>query len=219
MKFTHLTFDCYGTLIDWRNGIESHLGELLRRNGLAQGVSVYPIYLKFEAEEEGEYKSYKDILIDTAMSSADYFSISITKEEAREFAASVPSWKPFADTLESLREMGERGFMRVILSNIDRGLLRDTISLNRLEIDGYVTAEDVGSYKPALGHWNHFFDEYKAAKNGTLHVAQSIYHDIRAARSIGIATAWINRYSDAKPSDVNPTYVAPDLRSLLRALD
>ncbi len=99
MKFTHLTFDCYGTLIDWRNGIESHLGELLRRNGLAQGVSVYPIYLKFEAEEEGEYKSYKDILIDTAMRSADHFRISITKEEAREFAASVPSWKPFADTI------------------------------------------------------------------------------------------------------------------------
>jgi 2-haloalkanoic acid dehalogenase type II len=218
LRFTHLTFDCYGTLIDWRNGIESHLGEVLRKKGLARGVSVYPIYLRFEAEEEGKYKFYKDILTDTAIRSADHFKISITKDEAREFAGSVPSWKPFADTLESLREMGEKGYKRVILSNIDRDLLRDTINQNRLEVDGYVTAEDVGSYKPALGHWNRFFDEYRATKDGTLHVAQSLFHDIRPASNIGIATAWINRYSDEKPSDVNPKYVTPDLRSLLKAL-
>lgn len=218
MKFTHLTFDCYGTLIDWRNGIESHLGELLRKHGLAQDVSVYQIYLRFEAEEEGKYKSYKDILTDTAIKSADHFKMSITKDEAREFAASVPLWKPFTDTVESLRQMGERGYKRVILSNIDRDLLRDTINQNRLEVDGYVTAEDVGSYKPALGHWNRFFDEYRTTKDGTLHVAQSVFHDIRPASNIGIATAWINRYSDEKPSGVNPTYVTPDLRSLLKVL-
>lgn len=218
MKFTHLTFDCYGTLIDWRNGIEAHLGDLLRKNGLAQGVRVYPIYLRFEAEEDGKYKSYKDILADTAMKSAGHLRVSITKEEARKFASSVPSWKPFVDTLESLRQIGEKGYKRVILSNIDRDLLRDTINQNRLEVDGYVTAEDVGSYKPALGHWNRFFDEYKATKNETLHVAQSLYHDIRPATSIGVATAWINRYSDVKPSEINPAYVSPDLRSFLKAL-
>jgi len=218
MRFTHLTFDCYGTLIDWRNGIESHLGELLRKNGLAPGVSVYPIYLKLEAEEEGKYKPYRDILIDTALRAAQHFRISITKQEAGRFAASVPSWTPFGDTVESLRQMGERGYKRVILSNVDRDLLRGTVSWNRLEVDGYVTAEDVGSYKPAVGHWNRFFDEYNATKDGTLHVAQSVYHDVIPANRIGIATAWINRYSDAKPSDVNPTYVALDLRSLLKVL-
>jgi 2-haloalkanoic acid dehalogenase type II len=218
MRFTFLTFDCYGTLIDWRNGIEFHLGELLRKNGLAPSVSVYPTYLRFEAEEEGKYKSYKDILTDTALRAADHFKISITREEARSFAASVPSWTPFVDTRESLREMGDRGYKRVILSNVDRDLLRGTIRQNRLEVDGYVTAEDVGSYKPALGHWNRFLDEYKANKDGTLHVAQSIYHDIRPASRIGLATAWVNRYSDPKPSDVNPTFFAPDLKSLLRAL-
>lgn len=218
MKFTHLTFDCYGTLIDWRNGIESHLGELLQKNGLARHVSVYPVYLKFEAEEEGRYRSYRDILTDAAIRSADHFGISISKEEARGFAASIPLWKPFADTLESLRKMGERGYKRVILSNIDRDMLRDTINENRLEVDGYVTAEDVGSYKPALGHWNRFFDEYKPTEGGTLHVAQSIFHDIRPASNLSIATAWINRYSEAKPFDVNPTFVSPDLGSLLKAL-
>jgi 2-haloalkanoic acid dehalogenase type II len=218
MKFTHLTFDCYGTLIDWRDGIESHLGELLRKNGLAPGVTVYPIYLKFEAEEEGKYKSYKDILTDTAIRVANHLRVSMTKEEAVRFATSVPLWKPFGDTIESLRQMGERGYKRVILSNIDRDILKGTINQNHLEVDGYVTAEDVGSYKPALGHWNRFFDEYKAPRDRTLHVAQSTYHDIIPTSRIGISNAWINRYSDKKPAEVNPTYVAPDLRSLLKVL-
>ena len=218
VRFTHLTFDCYGTLIDWRNGIESHLGELLRKNGLAPAAKVYPIYLKAEAEEEGNYRPYRDILTDSALRAAEHFRISITREEARSFAASVPSWTPFVDTVESLRQIGEKGYRRVILSNVDRDLLKGTVDQNHLEIDGYVTAEDVGSYKPALGHWNRFFDEYKASKDRTLHVAQSIYHDIRPAGRIGIATAWINRYSDAKPSDVNPTYFVPDLTALLKAL-
>ena len=218
MRFTHLTFDCYGTLIDWRNGIESHLGELLRKNGLAPAAKVYPIYLKAEAEEEGNYRPYRDILADSALRVAEHFGISMPREEARSFAASVPSWTPFVDTVESLRQIGEKGYKRVILSNVDRDLLKGTINQNQLEVDAYVTAEDVGSYKPALGHWNRFFDEYKASKDRTLHVAQSIYHDIRPAGRIGIATAWINRYSDAKPSDINPTYVVPDLTALLKAL-
>ena len=218
VRFTYITFDCYGTLIDWRNGIESHLGELLRKNGLAPAAKVYPIYLKVEAEEEGNYRPYRDILTDSALRAAEHFRISITREEARSFAASVPSWMPFVDTVESLRQIGEKGYKRVILSNVDRDLLKGTINQNQLEVDAYVTAEDVGSYKPALGHWNRFFDEYKASKDRTLHVAQSIYHDIRPAGRIGIATAWINRYSDAKPSDINPTYVVPDLTAFLKAL-
>jgi len=218
VRFTYLTFDCYGTLIDWRNGIESHLGELLRKNGLAPAAKVYPIYLKVEAEEEGNYRPYRDILTDSALRAAEHFRISITREEARSFAASVPSWTPFVDTVESLRQIGEKGYRRVILSNVDQDLLKGTISQNHLEVDGYVTAEDVGSYKPALEHWNRFFDEYKPTKDRTLHVAQSIFHDIRPASRIGIATAWINRYSDAKPADVNPTYVVPDLSALQQAL-
>ena len=218
MKFTHLTFDCYGTLIDWRKGIETHLGELLRRNRLPSGVSVFPLYLKFEAEEEGQYKSYKGVLRDTAIKVAKHLMVSITENEAKMFAASVPSWPPFSDTMESLKELGRRGYKRVILSNIDRDLLKETILQNSLDIDGYITAEDVGSYKPSLGHWNRFFEAYKASKETTLHVAQSIYHDIIPCSELAISTAWINRYSEANPPEVNPTYVFRDLRSLIKLL-
>ena len=218
VKFTHLTFDCYGTLIDWRGGLRTHLGGLLTKNGLLPEVDVYPIYVKLEAEEEGSYKSYREILQDTALAVAAHFNLSIRDEEAREFAETVPNWNPFQDTVDSLRKLGERGYKRVILSNIDRDLLQKTIERNDLSVDGYITAEDVGSYKPSPGHWNRFFEEYKASKTETLHVAQSIYHDILPTGKMGIANAWINRYEDVRPSEVTPTFVLPDLAGLVDML-
>jgi 2-haloalkanoic acid dehalogenase type II len=218
VKFTHLTFDCYGTLVDWRKGIEAHLGELLRKNGLPSGVSVFPLYMKLEAEEEGQYKSYREILRDTAVKVAKHLNVSITENEAKIFAASVPSWPPFDDTVASLKELGRRGYKRVILSNIDRDLLKETILRNSLDVDGYITAEDVGSYKPSPGHWNRFFDAYKTRKEATLHVAQSIFHDIIPCSKLAIPTAWINRYNEATPPAVNPTYVFDSLKSLMRLL-
>ena len=219
VKFTHLTFDCYGTLIDWRNGLESYLGGLLERKGLQPGVSVYPIYVRLEAEQEGNYRSYKDILRDTANLVAEHFNLSITDYEAQEFAETVPSWKPFSDTVSALKVLGERGYKRIILSNVDRDLLQETVIRNNLPVDGYVTAQDVGSYKPSPGHWNHFFRAYKVTKGETLHVAQSIYHDIIPSSKIGVANAWINRYGDEKPAEVYPTFTFPNLAGLLGLLD
>jgi 2-haloacid dehalogenase len=214
MKFTHLTLDCYGTLIDWRKGIEAHLGELLRKNGLPSGVSVFPVYVKFEAEEEGQYKSYREVLRDAAVEVAKHLNVSIAENEAKMFAASVPSWPPFGDTVVSLKELGKRGYKRVILSNIDKDILKETILRNSLDVDGYITAEDVGSYKPSPGHWDRFFDAYKTRKEATLHVAQSIFHDIIPCGKLAISTAWINRYSEPNPPGINPTYVLGDLKSL-----
>ena len=218
MKFTHVTFDCYGTLIDWRKGIEFHLGELLRSNGLDPDVSVHPLYVRLEVEEEGQYKSYREVLRDTAAKVADHLRVSITREQAEEFAASVPSWPPFGDTVETLSELGRRGYRRVILSNIDRDILKKTITQNSLGVDGFITAEDVGSYKPALGHWNRFFEVYKPSKEATVHVAQSVYHDIIPSSELCISNAWINRYSEAKPPAISPSYVFEDLKGLLSVL-
>lgn len=218
VKFTHLTLDCYGTLIDWRKGIEVNLGELLKKNGLRSDVNVFPLYLEIEAEEEGQYKSYRDVLKDTAIKVAERFGVSISEREAKAFATSIFSWPPFGDTVESLKELGKRGYKRVILSNVDRDLLKETILQNGLDVDGYITAQDVGSYKPSFGHWDRFFQTYKASKETTLHVAQSVYHDIVPCGELAISTAWINRYSESKPAGINPTFALGDLRSLLELL-
>ena len=218
VKYGYLTFDCYGTLVDWRRGIENHLGELLKGKGAPSDLSVFPLYARFESEEETQYKSYREILSDTAIKVANYLRLPIAEKDAKAFAASVPFWPPFGDTMESLAELGERGYKRVILSNVDRDLLNETVSHNSLDIDGYVTAEDVGSYKPTFGHWNRFFEVYKASRDRTLHVAQSMYHDIVPCGKLGISTAWINRYSEAGLTNVKPTYILSDLRNLLKVL-
>jgi FMN phosphatase YigB (HAD superfamily) len=110
------------------------------------------------------------------------------------------------------------GYKRVILSNIDKDLLKGTVLQNSLEVDGYITAEDVGSYKPSIEHWNRFFAEYKASKANVLHVAQSVFHDIIPSSKMGVANAWINRYSDPEPAGINPTYVFRDLKGLVKGL-
>ena len=216
--FSYLTFDCYGTLIDWRKGIDISLGNLLRKNGLPAEVSVYSDYIRLEASEELGYKSYREVLRSTAIKVADALRISITKEDANAFASSVPSWPPFNDSVETLKQLGQKGCQRIILSNIDRETLKKTLLQNGLEVDGYITAEDVGSYKPSLEHWRRFFDQYKVTREETLHVAQSLFHDIIPSSKLAISTAWINRYSETNSSGTTPTYVFPDLRGLVKFL-
>jgi len=179
---------------------------------------VHSTYVKLEAEQEGQYKSYRKILHDTAISVARHFDLPITDDEAQQFAETIQDWKPFDDTVSSLRALGERGYKRVILSNVDRDLLQKTIARNNLEVDGYITAEDVGSYKPSLGHWSRFFTDYKVTKPETLHVAQSLYHDIIPSSKIGLANAWINRYAEEKPPEINPVWIFPGLAELLHVL-
>jgi 2-haloalkanoic acid dehalogenase type II len=205
-------------LIDWRTGVDENLGELLRRKGLRANESIHPVYVALEAEQQAHFKPYRQVLQDTAILVAKYFRLSITEGEAREFAATIKKWKPFDDTVPSLKELGRRGYKRVILSNVDRDLLQETISYNDLQVDGYITAEDVGSYKPAIGHWNRFFEQYKVEKREVLHVAQSVYHDIIPATRIGLASVWINRYGEPKPAEVEPAFVTSGMSELLDLL-
>jgi len=173
--------------------------------------------VKLEAEEESDSKPYREVLKNTAMRIASHFGTSVREGQAKEFAESVPYWTPFSDTTETLKELGRRGYKRVILSNVDRDLLRETILRNGLEVDGFITAEDVRSYKPAVGHWNTFLERYKASKESTLHIAQSLYHDVLPATKLGFGVAWINRYGEGN-GGASPKYSFNDLKSLLRIL-
>src|SRR5437762_3074560 len=116
-----------------------------------------------------------------------------------------------------MTELGRIGYKRVILSNVDRDLLRETILRNGLEVDGFITAEDARSYKPAAGHWNVFLGRYKASKKSTLHIAQSLYHDILPANKLGFSVAWLNRYG-GRNGGASPSYTFNDLKSLLTIL-
>jgi FMN phosphatase YigB (HAD superfamily) len=114
--------------------------------------------------------------------------------------------------------MGEMGYRRYILSNVDEDLLKVTIERNGLDVDGYVTAEEIHSYKPAPRHWESFVSRTGARISDDLHVAQSIFHDIRPAQGLGFATAWVNRYHESLVPDVHPDYICQSLSDLVKIL-
>ena len=217
MGYRYLTFDCYGTLIDWRTGIERELISVLGRISL-RGQELLDAYGTAEKEEEATYKKYREVLRRSLLSMSDRLGADVNDEAARKFAGSVPRWPAFPDTASFLHEMGERGYKRYILSNVDNDLLADTIRDHHLEVDGYVTAEQVGSYKPRDGHWLEFLRRTGAKKEEVLHIAQSIYHDVIPTQRLGIDSVWVDRYSEPLPSEASPSMICSSLADLAAAI-
>lgn len=213
------TFDCYGTLIDWRTGIEQTLGWALRSRGYTGTSRIFPVYDESERVEEAGYAPYREVLAFSAMRTAERLGVKLPALEAEKFAESLPRWPAFPDTVEVLHELGQRRVGRFILSNVDRGLLQGTIRRNHLEVDGFVTAEDVRSYKPAPSHWLTFLRDHPIDRANVLHVAQSLFHDIVPAQRLGLRTVWVNRYDDPQPPDIRPTYTIRNLRELLGLIE
>ncbi len=213
-----LTFDCYGTLVDWRQGVEDHLGGLLRRAGWSGSASLFPHYGRAEQKLERSYRSYRDVLCLAARQVAWDLGCELSRSDASAFANSLPYWPAFNDSVAVLRELGARGYGRYLLSNVDRDLLTETVARQGLEVEGFVTAEDVRSYKPSPDHWLRFLENVEPDRGRVLHVAQSLHHDIGPATRLGFATAWINRYRQKPPVGVRPKLILPDLESLLPLL-
>lgn len=216
-QYRYLTFDCYGTLVDWRTGLERAFESSFGRLPISGG-DLYRAYIAEEASQENSYKRYRSILAETSVRVAMRLGVTAGDREGWNFADSLPSWPPFADTVDSLKKMGEMGYKRYILSNVDEDLLKETFARNDLEVDGYVTAEETHSYKPAPGHWESFMSRTGATISDNLHVAQSIFHDIRPAQGLGFATAWVNRYDESLAPDVHPDYICRTLSDLVSIL-
>lgn len=217
LGYKYLTFDCYGTLIDWRTGIERELSAALGRLNLG-GQELLDAYGAAERIEEATYKKYREVLRKTVLSMSKQLGVEVSDEAARRFAGSVPGWPSFPDTEEFLREMGSRGYKRYILSNVDDDLLEGTIRNHHLEVDGFVTAEQVGSYKPMEAHWLEFLRRVRAERTEVLHVAQSVYHDIFPTQRLGIASVWVNRYGEPLPSGASPSVISDSLADLAPVL-
>jgi 2-haloacid dehalogenase len=209
------TFDCYGTLIDWNGGIK---GELERLFGVGDAPRLLERYHELEPKVEAEqYRTYAEVLTLTLMRLADEEALAIPEGETDALARSLPTWQPFPEVPGSLEELRRRGWRLAILSNSDRELI--TASRQRIGVpfDLTVVAEDVGSYKPAHGHWERFREETGADPSGHIHVAASLFHDIGAANELGIRSVWINRLGEQ--ADPNPTRELPDLSALPETLD
>lgn len=213
-----VSFDCYGTLIDWRAGIESALGKIFGAGAAGRGPEIFEAYVQDEAEEEaGPYRPYRQVLAAAVERLGLRFSLDLRPGRSAQLAEMLPGWKPFRDTNPALTRLKTR-FRLGVLSNVDRDLFAGTARAFDVPFDFVVTAEDVRSYKPALGHFQRMM-EFVGGGAGIVHVGQSPYHDGRAAQQVGIPFVWINRYADRGDPSVHVLAEFPDLKSFADAVE
>jgi 2-haloacid dehalogenase len=209
------TFDCYGTLIDWNGGIG---GVLERLFGAERRPDLLARYHRLEPEVQAEtYRSYAEVLTLTLERLVSETGLSIPEGESGALVHSLPKWPVFPEVPETLEKLRRRGWNLAILSNTDRALIMESEKALGVSFDLVVTAEDVGSYKPAQGHWNRFFELTTADREHHVHVGASLFHDVAPARELGLKIIWINRLGEE--ADPEPDRELPDLSGLPDALD
>jgi len=198
--FRLLTFDCYGTLIDWEAGILATLCPWAQRAGVsADDAALLTAFASAEAAAEHASPGalYPDILRDAHSRIAQHFHAPPDAAAANALAESVGDWPAFRDTREALARLHRR-FKLVIVSNVDRASFARTQSRLGVPFDAVITAEEVGAYKPDLRMFRRTLEvaaDWKIAPQQVLHVAQSLFHDHVPAKSLGLSTVWVRRPS------------------------
>jgi 2-haloacid dehalogenase len=222
-----ITFDCYGTLIDWENGMLAALRPLLLKDGRSvSDAQVLELYGEIEAElEAGPYLPYRQVLMQAAREIGRRVGTEVSAEEGSAFAESLSRWKPFVDTVPALQALARR-FRLGIISNVDDDLFAETRKkLAPVEFDFVVTAQQMRSYKPSYRNFEEAIRRSGLSKDQILHSGQSLYHDIAPANALGIQNVWVNRPSmrpgsgAARPGTATPNYEVHSLAELSALLN
>ncbi len=201
------TFDCYGTLIDWNGGIRRELARVFgeeRADGLLERYHV----IEPELEADGA-RPYREVLTEAMR------RLGAPRDSEVALADSLTGWRPFPEVPQALREARERGWKLAILSNTDRDYIEASMDRIGVPFEEAIVASEIGSYKPALGHWRAF--EERVGRPPDVHVAASLFHDVAPANELGLPSIWINRLGEAQGPQ--PTRELPDLSRLADTLD
>jgi 2-haloacid dehalogenase len=195
-RFEVLTFDCYGTLINWEDGILACLHRILAaHNNDLDDATILRLYGDFEADaEQGEYRRYREVLQSVVRKFGENLGFSATDQEANSLPESLSEWKPWPDTVAALRELQSR-FRLAIISNVDDDLFAATLPKLSAQFDQIITAQQAGTYKPSLKIFELALSRMGVPADRVLHVGQSVYHDVLPAQSLGMSTVWVNRPS------------------------
>jgi 2-haloacid dehalogenase len=220
-RFETLTFDCYGTLINWEAGILPALHRILSAHSKhIDDAAILKLYGDFELRaEQPPFQPYCEVLGSVVRQFSDELGFTPTDEEVRSLAVSLPSWKPWPDTVTALRQLKTR-FRLAILSNIDDDLFAGTRPQLEVAFDEIVTAQQAQAYKPSVKLFELALSRINAPAHRVLHIGQSIYHDVIPAQALGLATVWVNRPS-ARPgvgavisADARPDMTVTSLEEL-----
>jgi len=194
-RFEFITFDCYGTLIDWETGILGAMKPVLKRHGVqATDTQILEAYGAIESVlEAGEYRSYREVLRLAVREFGERFGFKPELNEIPAIEESQREWLPFPDTVAALQALSKR-FKLVILSNIDDELFAFTRPLLQVAFHDVITAQQCRSYKPSLNNFHTALKRLGTTPDKVLHAAQSRFHDVAPAREMGIASVWVNRH-------------------------
>jgi 2-haloacid dehalogenase len=195
-RFEIFTFDCYGTLINWEDGILRCLHRILAAHGKdTDDATILQLYGDFEARaEQGEYHRYREVLQSVVQQFGAQLGFTPTDQEVHSLADSLQEWRPWPDTVSALRELKSR-FRLAIVSNVDDDLFAATQPQLGVEFDQVITAQQAQAYKPSLKIFDFALSRVGVPAHRILHVGQSLYHDVLPAQSLGLATVWVNRPS------------------------
>ena len=219
--FDVITFDCYGTLIDWEAGITTALGGLLRSHAVElDDDTLLTAFARHEERiEAGPFLRYRDVLQEVARAIGTELDVGFSTAELEAFGGSVAEWSAFPDSAAALARLSERYALGVI-TNCDDDLFAASAERLGASFDPVVTAEQVGSYKPDAANFEAMFARLDAPRDRILHAAQSLFHDHVQAKALGLTTVWVDRRQGrggggaTPPAQATPDAVVPDMASL-----
>jgi 2-haloacid dehalogenase len=223
--FDLLTFDCYGTLIDWETGIWDTLGPILANHRIATSRSqALVLFGEFESQaESGEYHEYKAVLRLVLEGIGARLGFTPTTTELRHFCESVMDWPAFPDSSRALQALRTK-YKLAIISNIDDDLFAFSARRLQVQFDFVITAQQAQSYKPSLNNFRLAFGRIGLPPSKILHVAQSLFHDVAPAKALGLSTVWVNRrqgkdgFGATPPAVATPDLEVPDLQTLVQTM-
>ncbi len=211
-----ITFDCYGTLIDWERAIQQFFAESLDSKGIGY---VDPQTLQEEWEEiqfryiQEQYRPYRQVLRDTLKMVFNNYHIPTNNEECDEFADSMGYWKPFSDTRDAILEL-QKLVKVALITNTDNSIIAQTEQTIGVKFDDIITAEQAGAYKPSLEGFQLARKRLGLTVSQIWHAGFGFKYDIVPAKKLGYTTVWVNRQGNARPGRVKETFLVGDMRTL-----
>lgn len=215
-RFEALTFDCYGTLIDWESGLLGALRPLLHSHDRdLNDARILQIYGELEPKAQNPYRRYHDVLAEVVRGFGERLGFEVSSEEAESLPQSLKEWLPFPDTIQALEKLKKR-YKLAIVSNTDDDLFAEAARHLKVPFDEVITAEQARAYKPSEAPFRMALQRLGLSPDRVLHVGQSVYHDVIPAKSLGIATVLVLRRGSGATRAVEgePDLKVPDLQTL-----